>query len=463
MTRTSVDLDALRARMDGALVVPGDDGYDEARKVWNGSIDRRPLAIAQCAGPDDVSAAITFARASGVDLTVRGGAHNPAGTSIADDALMIDLSKLNDVRVDPQARRARVGGGALLADVDRATQEHGLAIPAGLVSHTGIGGLTLGGGMGWLTRRSGLSIDHLVAAEVVLADGRIVRARADEHSELWWALRGGGGNFGVVTEFEFTLDPAGPMVHYAMLFFDLDQLTPMLRAAREIVPDLPHDVTVVFGALNAPPAPFVPEAVWLRPGAAVLVTGFGNAEEHAQVLDQFRARLTPVFEMVTPMPYVALQQLIDEANAFGMSAYEKGTRIAEFTDEVVETFAEHIPRKRSPMSLALVYRLDHAFSAVADDATAYGGPRAPHYQLFIVGVTPDPAGLPDERDWVRAFWAALQPHSGLAGGYVNGIIEFDDAGLREVYGTKLDRLAAIKAAYDPDNVFHHNANILPAL
>ncbi|WP_254189287.1 FAD-binding oxidoreductase [Nocardia noduli] len=210
MTRTSVDLEALRARLDGALMVPRDSGYDDARAVANGAIDRLPAAIARCAGPADVAEVLAFARASGIDVMVRGGAHNPAGTAVADGALMIDLREMNTVHVDPQARRARVGGGALLADVDRATQEYGLAIPAGLISHTGVGGLTLGGGMGWLTGRSGLTIDHLVAARVVLADGRIVRAAADEHADLWWALRGGGGNFGVVTEFEFTLDPAGP-------------------------------------------------------------------------------------------------------------------------------------------------------------------------------------------------------------------------------------------------------------
>ncbi|MET7769863.1 FAD-binding oxidoreductase [Nocardia sp. NPDC005366] len=461
MARTSIDLEPLRARLDGALIAPGDGGYDDARRVANGAIDRRPLAIARCTDPDDVAAAIAFACAAGVDVTVRGGAHNPAGTAIADGALMIDLRELNTVRVDPDNRRARVGGGALLSELDRATQEYGLAVPAGLISHTGVGGLTLGGGMGWLTGRSGLSIDHLVAAQVVLADGRTVRAAADEHPELWWALRGGGGNFGVVTEFDFALDPAGPVVEFALLFCGLDQLAEVLRAARDIVPGLPRDVSVIFGALNAPPEPFVPESVRLRPGCAVIVVGFGDADEHAGIVELFRARLTPVFDMVTPIPYLALQQLMDEANAFGISSYEKGTRIAEFTDEVIETFVAHIPRKRSPMSLALVYRLDGAFSEIADDATAYGGPRTPHYQLFIVGGSPDPAGLAAERDWVRAFWAALQPHSGLAGGYVNGLTDFDDAKLRAIYGTKLDRLAAIKAAYDPDNVFHHNVNIVP--
>ncbi|MEU8898082.1 FAD-binding oxidoreductase [Nocardia sp. NPDC048505] len=460
MTRTSIDFDALRGQLEGELVEPADPGYDQARRVWNGAIDRRPAAIARCVSAADVSAAVLFARAAGLEITVRGGGHNPAGTAVADGALMIDLRGLGAVRVDPVARTAWAGGGALLADLDRATQEYGLAIPSGMVSHTGVGGLTLGGGMGWLTRRAGLSIDHLVDAQVVLADGRIVRAR--EHPELLWAARGGGGNFGVVTEFEFSLQEAGPIVHHAMLFFGLDQLTEMLRAARELIPGLPRDVTVVFGALNAPPAPFVPEPVRGQPGGVLLVTGFGGAEQHREVLELFRARLTPLFEMSTPMPYVALQQMIDEINAHGVHAYEKGTRIAELSDAVLEQFVAHIPRKRSALSLALCYRLDGAFSAVEDDATAYGGPRVPHWQLFLVGLTPVPEELAAERDWVRDFWFGLQPHCGLAGSYVNGQIEFDDAELRAVYGAKLDRLAAVKAAYDPDNVFHHNANILPA-
>ncbi|MEV6276140.1 FAD-binding oxidoreductase [Nocardia sp. NPDC051832] len=462
MTRTSIDLDSLRARLDGALVVPGDAGYDEARRVWNGAIDRRPLAVVRCASAEDVSAAVIFAREVGVEVTVRGGGHHPAGTSVADGALLIDLRGLGGVRVDPGERKAWVGGGALLADLDRATQEYGLAIPSGVVSHTGVGGLTLGGGMGWLTRRAGLSIDHLVAAQVVLADGRIVRADSQTHTELLWALRGGGGNFGVVTEFEFTLHEAGPIVEYAMLFFGLDQLGEMLRVVRELVPELPTDVNVIFGALNAPPAPFVPEAVRLQPGCALMVTGFGGVEQHQEVLDLFRKRLTPVFEMVTPMPYVALQQMIDEPNEHGVYAYEKGTRIAELSDAVIEQFLEHVPRKQSPLSLALCYRLDGAFSAVDDDATAFGGPRAPHYQLFLVGLSPVAEGLAAERDWVRDFWFGLEPHSGLAGSYVNGQVEIDGSELRAIYGAKLDRLAAVKATYDPYNVFHYNANIVPA-
>src|SRR5690348_8908782 len=279
MTQTATErIGDLRAVMEGPVLTPGNPGFDDGRRVWNGGIDRRPAVIARCASAADVAAAVTYAREHGLEVAVRGGAHNPAGTAVCDGGLMIDLSLLNLVEVDPAARRARAGGGALLADLDAATQAHGLAVPAGLVSHTGVGGLTLGGGMGWLTRKFGLSIDNLVSARVVTADGELRRAAADENPDLFWAIRGGAGNFGVVTEFEFALHEAGPMVQFGFLFWTLDQGPAALRRAREIIDTLPDEVNVVVGGLNAPPAPFVPEDLQLQPGYAMLVVGFGSAE-----------------------------------------------------------------------------------------------------------------------------------------------------------------------------------------
>ncbi|MBV9093181.1 MAG: FAD-dependent oxidoreductase [Streptosporangiaceae bacterium] len=261
MTQTATGrMGDLRAVMEGPVIAPGDPGFDDGRRVWNAGIDRRPSLIARCASPADVSAAMGYAREHGLEVSVRGGAHNPAGTAVCDDGVMIDLSLLDSVVVDPAARRARVGGGALLADLDAATLAHGLAVPAGMVSHTGVGGLTLGGGMGWLTRKFGLSIDNLISAEVVTADGQVLRASADEHPGLFWAIRGGGGNFGVVTSFEFALHELDPMVQFGLFFWGLDQGPQALRLAREITVAMPPDINAVVAAVNAPPAPFVPAA-----------------------------------------------------------------------------------------------------------------------------------------------------------------------------------------------------------
>ncbi len=288
----------LRAAMNGPVIGPADPGYDEARRVWNAGIDRYPAVIARCASPADVAAAVTFAAANGLEITVRGGAHSMSGAAVTDRGLMIDLSQLNRVSVDPQAKRARASGGALLADLDAATQAYGLAVPAGVVSHTGVGGLTLGGGMGWLTRQAGLSIDNLVSAQVVTANGQIRRASADENPDLFWAIRGGGGNFGVVTEFEFRLHEVGPVVQAGLLFWDLEQGRDVLGVAREIIAALPRDLNIIVAGLNAPAAPFVPMQHHHQPGYVLVVAGFGSAAGHAQVMTRIRTRgaFTPTTE-----------------------------------------------------------------------------------------------------------------------------------------------------------------------
>ncbi|MBO0773817.1 MAG: FAD-binding oxidoreductase, partial [Actinobacteria bacterium] len=359
----------LRTVSGGLVMTPGDPGFDEGRRVWNAGIDRTPSVIARCASAADVAAALGFARKHGLEVSVRGGAHNPAGTAVCDDGLMVDLSLLNQVTVDPAARRARAGGGALLGDLDAATQRHGLAVPAGLISHTGVGGLTLGGGMGWLTRKYGLTIDNLTAAEVVTADGRVLRASETEHPDLFWAIRGGGGNFGVVTSFEFRLHEVDPMVQFGLFFWGLDQGAEALRLAREITAAMPPDINAVAGAVNAPPAPFVPEQHHFAPGYAMLLTGFGPGPEHAELAARIRESLPPLFELVTPLPYVELQKLLDEANAWGHYGYEKGTYLQEISDPVIEIVTSQIPRKNSPMSVMLFYRLDGAYCRPGDDDT----------------------------------------------------------------------------------------------
>ena len=404
-------IDVLRAAMRGPVIGPADPDYDQARRVWNADIDRHPAMIARCASPADVAAAVTFAAENGLEITVRGGAHSMSGESVADCGLMIDLSQLNQVSVDPQAKRARAGGGALLADLDAATQAHGLAVPAGDVSHTGVGGLTLGGGMGWLTRQAGLSIDNLVSAQVVTADGQIQRAAADENPDLFWAIRGGGGNFGVVTEFEFRLHEVGPIVQVGLLFWGLEQGPDVLRLAREIIATLPRELNILIAGLNAPPAPFVPGQHHHRPGYALVVAGFGDAGEHDQVVARIRQALPPLWELVTPMPYVALQQMLDEANAWGFHGYDKGTYLEDLSDEAIEVVADHLPRKSSPLSALLFYRLDEAYSEAGEDDTAFSGGRSPRFAVFIVAVCPTPQLLAADRAWARAFWEALRPHS----------------------------------------------------
>ncbi len=456
-------VDALRTRMAGTVVGPDDEGYDAARTVWNANIDRRPAVVAQCSTPADVVAAVQFATEHDLEIAVRAGAHSMSGASVVDAGLMIDLSRINQVTVDPTAKRARVGGGALLSDLDAATLAHGLAVPAGLVSHTGVAGLTLGGGMGWLSRRAGLTIDNLVSAEVVTADGRILRASADEHPDLFWALRGGGGNFGVVTQFEFALHELDPIVQFAMVFWDLAQLGPVLRRAREVVATLSPDLNILVAGLNAPPAPFVPPEHQLKPGIALLVTGFGSAEEHAAVLDTIRAELPPLFESVGPMPYVALQQMLDEGNAWGLHCYDKGCYVEDFTDDVIEVLEAQLPGKTSPLSVVLFYRLDHAYSAVPDGETAFSGGRSPRYGVFMIGVCPTADQLTAERDWVRSLADALQPVAIGNEAYVNGLTEMPGERVRASYGPETyARLARIKGVYDPQNVFRRNANIEPA-
>ena len=463
MTQTAESpVEALRSSLRGEVVGAADDGYDDGRRVWNAAVDRRPLAVARCMDEADVQAAVRYATGAGLEIAVRCGAHSMSGASVVDDGIVIDLSQMNQVRVDPEARRAVVGGGALLGDVDAATQAHGLAVPAGLVSHTGVAGLTLGGGMGWLTRMGGLTIDNLLSARVVTADGRARVASPSENSDLFWAIRGGGGNFGIVTEFEFALHEVGPMVHFAMLFWSLDDGPAMLRQARDVIDQLPDDVNLMVGGLNAPPAPFVPEQHQLQPGYVALVVGTGSPESHAEVVAGLRADVPPLFDFATPMPYVELQKMLDDANAWGLYCYDKGCYVDTLSDEVIDVVTTFVPKKVSPLSLVLFYRLDAAFSRVPEAATAFSGGRSARFGVFMIGVCPVAEMLPLEREWVRAMAESLGPLAS-DGVYVNAVTDFDTMSpVEKAYGAeKYARLSAIKKTYDPANVFHRNANIPP--
>jgi FAD/FMN-containing dehydrogenase len=464
-TSGGLDVSALRGSFAGHLVTGADADYDAVRAacVWNGDIDRRPAVIAQATSPDDVAAALALARANGREVSVRGGGHNFSGSCIADDAVMIDLGPMSDVRVDPAAKRAWCGGGARWAQLDAATQAHGLATPGGFISHTGVAGLTLGGGIGWLTPRAGLSSDNLVSAEVVLADGRTVRASSTEHPDLFWALRGGGGNFGVVTEFEFALIEEGPLVQLALSFWGLDDGAEAWRVARDLVGELPDDVSLFMAALNAPPAPFVPEPDQGAPGYAVLLVDHGSPSAFGRAVASLRGAVEPAFVFDTPMPYVALQQMFDTAAPWGIRGYEKALSFEQLPDAVIDEVAKSLPAKSSPMSFLPMFVLRGAFGRHADDDSAFGGSRRTGFVLNLAAIAPTAELLAADRDWVRELWSALVPHAVGVGSYVNFMTELEPDRVEASYGReKYERLRRVKATYDPGNVFHLNPNIRPA-
>jgi len=462
-TLAAADVDVLRKGVSGDVIRPGDAAYDEARLLWNGAFDRRPAVVVRCLSAQDVSAAVTFARMHGLELAVRGGGHSTGGLSGVDDGMVIDLSAMNQVETDVEGRRCRVGGGATLGQRDGATQEHGLATTAGIVGHTGVGGLTLTGGMGWLTRKHGLALDNVLAVQIVTADGKIRRASADEEPDLYWAVRGGGGNFGVVTEFEFQLHPVGPMVDFGLLFWPITQALDVLRLARRLFASMSTETNIIVAGINAPPEPFVPAEHHGAPGIALVIAGFGGDGEHGQVLDQINAELPPLFQLTMPMPYAGLQQMFDEANRFGLLAYDKATYVEDLSDDVAAVIADQLARKQSPQSAFFIYRLDGAYSEVGDDDTAFGGGRSPRYAVFLLAIAEEPALLATDTEWARGFWDALQSVSMGRGSYLNGESEYPEDRVRASFGPeKYARLAALKARYDPDNVFHRNANIPPA-
>ncbi len=457
------DLESFRAAFTGSIIMPADTDYEGARSVWNGAIDRYPALIARSSGPQDVAAAIGFARDQGLEISVRGGGHNFGGFAVCQGGLMIDLSRMRGVSVDPVARRAVCGGGATWGDLDAASQAHGLAVTGGFISTTGIGGLTLGGGIGWLTRKVGLSSDNLVAAEVVTAAGAVVRASADENADLFWAIRGGGGNYGVVTSFEYRLHEVGPLVQLGFFFWGVDAGDKALRFGRGLTRTLPEDMGVLLAGLSAPPAPFVPEAYHFAPGYGLLIVGFGSAEEHAEVVTTVREQVPPLFDLVTPIPYANLQQMFDEGNPWGVLAYEKALYLEDLTDDAIAVITEHLPRKSSPLSFLPIFVVDGAYRRVGEDDSAFGGSRVARFVVNIAAICPAPELLEAERAWVRSFWEALRPHSTSSGSYVNFMSEYEEDRVRASYGpAKYERLARIKAEYDPENVFHLNANIKPA-
>jgi hypothetical protein len=448
----AMSLGQLRTAVPGGVVTAEDPDYDAARVMWNADVERYPAAVVRCASAAEVVTSLGVAREAGLRVTVRGGGHGSSGAALGDGSLVIDLSRMRGVTVDPVARTARVGGGALLADLDEATAAHGLAVPTGAVSHTGLGGITLGGGMGWLSRLYGLTVDNLLGAEIVTADGLVRRIGPDSDPDLFWAIRGGGAGFGVVTSFDLALHPIPEQVDLGLFFFGAERGVDALRLAREVMTDLPPRLNLFTIAMHAPPEPFVPEQYRFTPGWALMLTGFGAAEAHQAVAARLGAA-EPLFSMVTPLPYPALQKVIDEGpSAPGVHSYDKGCFLElPLSHEAIRTLASGVAA-RGPLSLTVMYMLDGAYTAVADEATAFGGDRTPRLSVFVIGTSPDAAGLDAERRWVRELYAALEPLA-LDGRYLNSVADPDDRDRAAAYGTKLDRLDMIRAAYDPEGLF----------
>lgn len=445
----------------GRFISPDGADYDNARAVWNGVIDRRPRLIARCIGTADVVAAVRFAREHDLEIAVRGGGHNVAGTAVCDDGIVIDLSAMRAVRVDAAERRAWVQGGALWGDVDHETQAHGLAVTGGIVSHTGVAGLTLGGGIGWLMRKHGLSVDNLLAADVVTADGKLLRASKDEHPDLFWALRGGGGNFGVVTSFEFRLHAVGPIVLAGPIFWDASNAREVIRFYRDFIRHAPDELGTVVRFGTAPPLAVIPEHLHWRPVVMVGACYAGPTEDGEKALRPLCAFRNPLLDLVGPSPYTDFQSALDSTVPHGWNYYWKSTHLPELRDDLIDVICEHAFSGASPRSYVAMFHLKGAVGRVAEGKTAFGNRQTSH-AITLDGVW-RPGEDFGERDteWARRFFAALGRFR--AGVYINFLAGDEDPGrIRAAYGdTVYHRLVDVKTKYDPDNIFHHNQNIRP--
>jgi hypothetical protein len=449
----------LERSFRGELIRPGDPGYDAQRKVWNGSIDRYPALIARCAGVADVIAAVRFAKDAGLLVAVRGGGHSFPGLSVCDGGVVIDLGPMKGIRVDPEARTARAQAGVLLGELDRETQAFGLAVPAGIVTHTGLAGLTLGGGIGWLMRKHGLTIDQLISADLVTADGELVRASETENPDLFWGLRGGGGNLGIVTEFEFRLNPVGPTVLAGPIFWPMSESANVLRFYREWIAEAPDDLMTIVVHRKAPPVPFVPPDLRGELVVAVVLCYAGPVEEGEQFVRPLRKFGSPVLDLCEPKPFLAHQGMFDPSFPHGWSYYMRACDVAELTDEVIDITVDHSLRIRSPLTAFPIWQRGGAAARVDEQETAFHG-RGAGYSFNITGVTESSDGFEEEREWVRGFWSALAPHHTSV--YVNFLMDEGEERIRQAYGPeKYDRLKALKRHYDPDNFFRLNQNIAP--
>ena len=460
----SFDVDALRPRFRGALIVPDDDAYNGARTVWNGMIDRYPGLIARCAGVSDVMRALEFARRHDALISVRGGGHNVAGFGTCDGGIVIDLSSMKGGRVDPDVRTVRAEAGLTWGELDHETQAFGLATTGGLVSTTGIAGFTLGGGIGWLMRKHGLTIDNLAAADVVTADSRFIKATPEEHADLFWGLRGGGGNFGIVTSFEYRLHPVGPLVIGGAVFHPAERARDLLRFYTRWVQTLPDELTTMTAFIIAPPAPFIPPALQGTAMVAVAVCYTGAVAEGERAVTPLRDFAPPAVDLIGPMPYTALQRMFDESAPRGIHSYWKTHYLSDFSGDAIDALVEQTEGMRglSAFTTLHIHHLSGAISRVDPESTAFGY-REPRYAMNIVGMWTHSERSEPHITWVRKTHEAMQPFS-TGNPYLNFL---GDEGLDRVkaaYGhEKYERLARLKTAYDPTNLFRLNQNIKPTI
>ncbi|HEU5267962.1 MAG TPA: FAD-binding oxidoreductase [Jatrophihabitans sp.] len=455
----SSSLGRLRSRFRGTLLRPDDEGYDHARRVWNGAIDRRPALIARCAGADDVALAVRYAREHDLPVSVRGGGHSVSGYAVADGGLVIDLSQLKSVTVDPATRRARAAGGLLWGELDLATQRHGLATTGGSVSSTGIGGVTLAGGFGHLMRRYGLTVDNLRAVDLVTADGELRHVDADTDPELLWGLRGGGGNFGIATALEYDLHPVGPLVLGGPIFWPLEQAPDVLRKVREFGPAAPDELGVALVAGLAPPMPFLPPERYGTPVLGLMLSWSGDIADGGRAIAPLRAVGTPLADAVRPIPYRALQSLSDGSAAPGLASYWRSHQLPDLSDPVIDTVLSQLGSLTSPLSIVIGWLIGGAVSRVPADATAVG-PRDVGFEVqLIANWRPDDPEPARHHAWVRDGWDRLRPYS--VGQFATFLSDEGRDGVRVAYGDRLARLTALKNTYDPTNLFRLNANIPP--
>jgi FAD/FMN-containing dehydrogenase len=453
--------DELAGMFRGELLLPADSAYDGARRIWNGAIDRRPACVARCTGVADVVAAVRFARERDLLVAVRAGGHGVGGHALCDGGLVIDLSPMRGIRVDPAARSARAEAGVLWGELDRETQLFGLATVGGIVTHTGIAGLTLGGGIGWLMRKYGATVDNLLSADVVTADGELVTASAEENPELFWGIRGGGGNFGIVTSFEYRLHPVGPTVLAGPIFHPLERAPELLRFYREFAAGAPDELTTIFNLRVAPPLPFLPEEVHGKPIVMVGACYAGAPEDGIEVVRPLKEFGSPIVDLLEPKPYLALQSMFDPSVPHGWHYYWKSVELPPLTDEAIDTLVEHASALTSPKSYCIVFQLGGALSRVGEGETAFSQREAAHnVNINAVWTEEDPEA---ERHiaWARDFFDAMQPHA-RGRVYLNFLGEEGQDRVRQAYGAgSYDRLVELKRTYDPTNFFRLNQNIQP--
>ena len=448
-------------RLRPIIIDRNDPRYEDLRALYNAAIDKRPRWIVPCRDVEDVVAAVNLARETETLLAIRSGGHSGPGFGSCEDGMVIDLSGMTMVEVDPERRIVHVGAGCTQSDVDRATADHGVAVPAGLVGSTGIAGLTLGGGTGHLTREHGLTIDNLLAAEVVLADGSVVTSSKDEHPDLFWALRGGGGNFGVVTRFTFQAHPTKD-VYAGPIFYDVAHTAEVLRWYRDFLPGAPRELGMFFGIKTIPSCDPFPRELWARHVCALISCYNGAEQDGIRAMQPARDALPePLMDGMMQMPFVALQGLFDPLLPKGLHWYWKGDYVDELSDAAIAVHAEHGPESPSELSLMHLYPIDGAAQDLPPDATAWGA-RGARWSMVIAGIDPDPKTMPDLKRWASDYWTALHEHNAHGGGYINFMMDDDgEARVRAAYGANYERLVAIKRSYDPENLFRVNHNIKP--